>query len=169
MKVVSVQPRWKRWLSGLIWLSSMILHRHTDKWGSNLCSLTQLIIQPCKKPVKVRRSKQLKLWEVLHITGAATWTWNNVTVPSRTPVPRPACVDSWGGSGHLGSRTFSPGEYRAGRGGRMWLNTCSTALWMKLLMTSFNNENIRIRQNIPWMIVTTTFEFLEIIITYLLS
>lgn len=55
MKVTSVQPGCKQCLSspGLIWLSSMILHRHTDKWGSNLCSLTQLIIQPCKsQPAK---------------------------------------------------------------------------------------------------------------------
>lgn len=164
MEVWSVQPGWQQCLSsaGLIWPSSMILHRHTDKWGGNLCSLSQLIIQPCKnQPAKSDAQASSNTQELFYISGATTWTRNDamrmmMMMPSRTPVPGAAGGDSRGGSGHWGSRGSSPGEFRAGRGAcNTRLDARSPAFWMKAFLKFIqfssrlylNDENIRIRQN----------------------
>lgn len=89
-----------------------IIHTHTDKWKSNLCPLSQLIIQlwHCESQ-GVKSLLQFRLREDSSITSVATWLINSPRTHPGTWVMRTNAVDSWWGSGNSTPRRFSPGEW----------------------------------------------------------
>lgn len=81
---------------------------HTDKWKSNLCPPSQLIIQLSHHEGQ-EVIRQFKLREDSSIAGAATW--RRIRPRMHRVTRKNKAVDSWWRSGNSSRRKFSPGEW----------------------------------------------------------
>lgn len=86
-------------------------YTHRDKWKSNLCSLSQLIIQLWhSESQRLKSLEQFKLREDFFFPGVLAWLLNSLRMHPETQVARLKAVDSWRGSESSTPRKFSPGE-----------------------------------------------------------